>query len=451
MTRARCFALAALIGACWMGPARVNAQSGPYDAGFGPSNGPPQMGAAAPSGFPNPYAFPGGAYPPGGGYAQPAGYSADYSNAGLDGSYGPPPTQLADPQWAANPGGYEEGPLPFPEAGRRPIIEQSYMRLEYLNWTISRPGDIAMGAPVANVPDVTVPQNLFDQNGAFLGTAQVASTSQMTFNKINGFRGTIGVDLVTGGSLEATGFIMKNATSAVTYDRLFNTQTYIATSTLVDNLVWNQANLQLYNTSFRANASSAIWGAEFNYLIEGERQGLFQFRPLFGARYLSVREKLNQEGIYTDTTLYSPPLVTDIDSATINNFFGGQAGFRLEAVTKYVTLGAEPKFAVMGNAGSASVSSFHFRSILDPLVTSQQNFGVASALIEAGTYARIHPTPNMTFSIGYNFMFLTRVSRPATNIVYNDNGPLVPPDIHVQRTFSDITIQGLTLGAEFRY
>ena len=102
MTRARLIALAALIGACWMGHSHVYAQGAPDYSGYGmapPNAYAPGEGGYISAGYP-----PGAAYAPNGGYPQDGGYPAQagYPGAGYPGAGYPGP-------YAAG-GGYEVDP-----------------------------------------------------------------------------------------------------------------------------------------------------------------------------------------------------------------------------------------------------------------------------------------------------------------------------------------------------
>jgi hypothetical protein len=72
-------------------------------------------------------------------------------------------------------------------------------------------------------------------------------------------------------------------------------------------------------------------------------------------------------------------------------------------------------------------------------------------------YGKWNITPRFSLRLGYNFMYLGRVTRPEDNISYNDNGAFVPPfaltppDIRVNMTRHDIRVHGFNLGGEYRW
>ena len=445
MTRARSIALAVLFGACWMGHSHAFAQGSPDYSGyavhpqqaFSPGEAPYLQQGLDANGAPQPGAYPGapvdsggyGMYPDGGGY----------------GGY-PPPAQ--DVGWY---GGYDEFAGSGQVAGKQPFLSGSTFRVEYLNWTIRSPGKVLLGAPILAVPDPTIPQQFFDNGGALQGTGFVPTLEQVNLKNLSGVRGTLDLDLYYGDTLEFSAFMLERASSSVEYDQLQFSQGQVLTSTFINGELANQNNLFSYNRQFKANYTSSIWGAEGNYLFDMDREGFLQVRPFLGARFMSVHEGLTQEGVFTSTQLIAPDVISTIDSVSYNQLTGGQFGFRGELVTKYFVLGAEPKYALMANAGTAEVTTNHFRSNLDPVVTTNANFLTFSSVFEIGTYAKINFTPRFTMGVGYNYMFITRVSRAANNIYYNEISPLDPPAVVVRKSFNDISVQGITITAEYRF
>lgn len=442
MTRARYIALAVLIGACWMGHSRALAQGGPDYSGFAVAPGEAFSPGEAPY-------LQGGVYP-GQGNSPPLYYPG-----------GPPAPQYAAPQdpyaqpvvggeWYS---GYQDGADAQP-AGQQPFFSGGFFRLEYLNWTISKPGPVLLGAPIRGVGDPSQPQPFFDNGGALQAVAFVPNLGQINLKNLNGVRGTMDTDLFYGGTLEVSAFLLDRATSSIEYDGLYNNGTEVVTSTFFHGDLGdarNTNNLFAYNRQFKANYTSRLWSIEGNYLFDGDQEGFLQFRPMLGVRYYSVHEALTQEGTFTNTAIIAPDTISTIDTVAYNQLWGGQLGFRSELVTKYLVLGIEPKFALMGNAGTAQVTTNHFRSNLDPIVSTKENFLTFSTVFDGGTYARVNVTPNLSLRVGYSIMFVSRVSRPGSDIFYNDNGPTNPPAVVARKSFNDITVQGLTLGAELRY
>ncbi len=355
---------------------------------------------------------------------------------------------------------------------RKPIFENGYFRAEYLNWTISRPGDVLLGSPVLGNPDPSQPFIVNDLGGSPLGTATVPTTIPFALNNQNGFRATIGADFIYGGLFELSAFVLAPAKSSFSYDPnqlMFNTAgggnslspipttQFIGTSTFVNGQLAN--NVQLYNYSYKADYYAQLWGAEANYLFESNNPGgILQIRPLVGFRYVSLNNQMTQNGVFRDTTFATPvDTNTNINSVTYNNLYGPQVGLKTELVSKWVTLGFMPKIGLAGNTMLASVSTDQFRSPFDPPTYHEQKFTGVSPMIDLSTYLTIHATDRLSFRIGYNFLFLGRVTLPEDNIYYNDRGPylppvsFIPPDVTVSATRHDYRIYGLTCGGELKF
>lgn len=438
MRRASCLVLAVLGCLSCMNSASVFAQGG------------------APAYFSDPQAQP-GVVP---GYGAP-GYGAPaYGDPGLPPAappdIGPPPFDPNCPPEPWYAGAINEGPI---GATRRvALVDAWYFRGEYLNWNTSKPANVLMGEKVQGNPDPSQPFLATDSGGNVLGIATVPTTNPFVLNGINGLRGTIGAELTYGGTVEISGFALENHKSAFSFSHhdLMDVGHLIATSTLVNGGIGN--NLEFYNYSFEAVYQSQIWGGEANYFIDVDRTGFFQMQPLLGVRYINLRESMQQNGVFRDTFFATPiDTATQINSYTRNNLAGPQVGVRLEAKGKWFALGFEPKIGVMANSMTAEVETVHFRSNFDPTVDTRQHITGVSPVIDLGCYARINVSPSFSLRVGYNFLYLGRVTRPEDNIYYNDRGSFVPPisfippDVVVSATRHDIHTGGISVGGEVKF
>ncbi|HLJ10721.1 MAG TPA: BBP7 family outer membrane beta-barrel protein [Planctomycetaceae bacterium] len=432
MTRARCYVLAVLVAVCCLGPSSAFAQSGP--------------------GMP---ALP-GPYPPNPGYAE-----SPYET----------PAPLPYEPWYGDVGDVEAstnrvGPFVYTNGW--------YLRAEYLNWNIGKPGNVLLGAPVANNPDPTQPFVAFSPGtDAPLGIATVPSTRNINLGSTSGVQVTAGVDLVNGGKIEVSAFMLARKQSGFTlalgqrvaFDTDFDfpgldpakvelaegesLPLVMATSTLSNGQVADH--LFLYNISYQAVFQSQFWGAEANYFTDYDDVGFLQFRPLAGFRYFNLSERLTQRGVFQDVLLGGAPITTTIDSSTMNNLWGGQIGFRTEIITKYLNLGVTPKVMFLGDSALSQVFTNHFRNNSDPTVYSNDLTTTFTFGAEVGSYAQLNLMPNFSVRVGYNLIWIDRVTRPHRDIIYNDNGPNSPPDVHANLVFHDILITGFSIGGEFRF
>jgi hypothetical protein len=164
-----------------------------------------------------------------------------------------------------------------------------------------------------------------------------------------------------------------------------------------------------------------------------------------------LQEALNQEGVFTDVIL-SQDLVSQIDSSTTNDMYGGMAGLRAEMTWKRLTFGVQPRFGLAGNTATATVRTNNFRSLADGEQITSARETLVAPVFDLGVYARFGITKNFSVNVGYNFLWLGQITRPEDNIFYNDNGPFpTPPDIHVDMQKHSISIEGISAGGEFRF
>jgi hypothetical protein len=436
--------------------ALVSAQvPGPYPGGpAGPGTPPPMIG---PDGQP---------------LVNDQGFPAQYGEPG--------PRYYEGSPMGEDPQGWYCDPQEMQSMGEatHPWIDSWYVRAEYLNWTVSDPGDVLLGAPVAGIADPRKPFLVTDTAGNPRGVATIPTTENMSLRDLNGARLYIGADLTYGGYMEVGGFFLERgrsftsptglgqdvlysrtpvvpATTPPTFVDLFAPRV-IGTSTMVNGQLAN--NVELYNQDYNATYLSQMWGSDINYYFDTDEDGFIQFQPLIGFRHMSLREKLLQRGTFRDTT-FNPAIDTntEIDSYTRNNLYGVQGGFRAEAVTKYLVFGVDTKIALAANDQFAKVRVNNFRSNFDPEVVTDDREAHLSPIIDIGVYGKWNITPQFSLRGGYNFMWIGRVTRPEDNIYYNDRGAFVPPfantvsDVIVNMKRSDVRVNGFSIGGEYRF
>jgi hypothetical protein len=207
----------------------------------------------------------------------------------------------------------------------------------------------------------------------------------------------------------------------------------------------------LYNREYGVRYYSQLWGAEANWVGDTDREGLIWFNPVVGVRYFSLHEKMVQRGVFQDDIILLPPIVTTIESATFNNLYGPQIGTRMEIVSKYINLGVDPKLMFLGNTMSSSVTTNHLRSNNDGVFYSSDNTTSFSFGVDIGTHAQVNIGQNFSIRVGYNFIWMNRVTRPENNIYYNDLGPSNPPAVVEKLTKHDFIVHGVSVGGELRF
>ena len=366
-----------------------------------------------------------------------------------------------DDQWA------EPSPL---EATLYQVLKRSWYRLEYLQWSISRPGDTFLGAPLGTVIDPTGFFPVFDNQipPNQIGIARVPNLSTVALRETDGIRGTIGIEF-SESTLEASVFALEQASDTLVVPRLrpqevmelvppgivivIDPGEFAATSLLQDGEPSNI--VELYNRNFKANFKSDILGAEVNLVLHdvidfGQPQGIV-LEPLFGFRYLMVQEELRQQGEFEDITGAVPLLTSVIHSDTYNHIFGPSVGIRTELRHEWFSIGGQASITAGTDVFRARVQTERFRLAADPTVKTSDRSVYFSPVGELRAYAQVHLTKDITLSVGYNLLQVMRLTRPHKNIYYNDKGDFpTPPAIVVKPNGTDLQIEGLTLGAEIR-
>jgi hypothetical protein len=412
MTRARCFALAVLICACPWGSAPVFAQLGL----------------------------------PGGDPASP------YRT----------PTPMSPPQsWYGDPHEVVANSAPY---GPPALFDGAFLRVEYLHWNLPNPGNVMLGSNVSGVDDPTQPFDVFAPGTSdIIAKGRVATTNSINMSDVNGIRATVGLDLVYGGSVEVGAFYLATKQSGFEVSRFPQVdvvepgfppivtfvQSDIATSVLTSGQVGDT--VFLYNTAFDVSYTSQLWGAEANWVGDYDRDGLFQLNPTIGLRYFNLHNQMIQHGVFEDSLIGLPAVTTFITSTTTNNLWGPQIGTRLEMITKYVNMGIAPQLLFLGNTMLASVETEHLRSNNDPYTYTDDRVTSFSFGVDVGAYAQINFNENFVARVGYNLIWLSRVTNPENSIYYNDNGVNNPPAIATNLTFHDFLVHGVSVGGELRY
>jgi hypothetical protein len=416
-TRARLIALAVLVGVCCFVHRSADAQSGPGV----PAYGSPEFG-----------------------------FSPD-CNDGMSPFQTPLPPDPAP--WYVDAESVDTGPR---RVGPLVRTDGAFLRVEYLNWNIQRPGHELLGAPLSGTPDPTKPFVVFSPGTSTpIGVAFVPTTQSMNLGAISGVQVTGGISFIDDGSVEVSAFMLARKSSGFFFHDLGQSfvptgllgvfvPNFIATSTLVNGQVSDH--VLLYD-SYQAVFQTQLWGAEANYFYDLDPVGGLQFRPLVGLRYLNLTERLTQTGVF----LADPPIITTIDAHTANNLAGAQIGFRTQVVTEYLEVGLTPKIMVLANSMQLNAFTNHLRANFDPVVATSDHTTKAAFGADVGAYVQINVTPRFSIRGGYNLLWLGRVTRPQKDIYYNDNGILSPPGVIGRLITTDVLITGFSVGGDLRF
>lgn len=352
---------------------------------------------------------------------------------------------------------YENSPL---DEFFADVARNSYFRLEYLHYAFTNPDEDLLGAPILSQADPTIPFQVTNTGGQLAGVARVASTNDLQYPDSSGIRGTLGIPLI-GGTLEGNVFYFDQAGDTNLIDELgdqtarnpinpFTPPQFVATSTFSNGQIGN--NLLLYDDSFTASMEAELWGSEINYVFDAYLPDpMFQFRPLIGFRYLSMDEQLLQVGVFDQQDLLVTPLVSTISSFTENRIYAPQIGVRGELVSRWLTLGIEPKLAAGINVYETTVVTQSLRSQGDPLTRTTADDEAFMLVGELNLYAKLHIRQNFALTVGYQATFIDQVARPASSIFYNDNGSNADPAIVTRPSRELFDFGGINVSGELRF
>jgi hypothetical protein len=426
-------------------------------------NAPPGNADAAPGGYPpqaGPHGYlPRSAFPPQ--YQMPPAPPARPTNAYNDCNG---MTSVSDTD--------DVGETPFEEICNR-VARNVIFNVDYINWSIARPGNDLIGSmptlatlnPVQNqIVNIFGPGFLpFFPSNALLknpnvffpvnnGFARAYNTEPFSLSENSGVKGTLVLPM-TFGSAELSGFILQRATSNSNMGGLPQgsadnnppDENFAAIPVKVNGI--NSSYVGLYSQSFETGFSSFVFGGEFNIYfnpIVPKEYGLL-FRPMVGFRYMGIQEDFSvaaqNPGVATTT----------IFSRTINNLYGPQVGFRLELVTQWFTIGADPRVMVGVNQFASSVDSF------DPTIGGNSDYLSSarfSALGAIDTYVKIPIHDQVKLYAAYNLFGTGNISRPQQQIDYNINesgGGVFTNDIHLDLSHTNFVVQGFSVGLEFNF
>lgn len=346
-------------------------------------------------------------------------------------------------------------------------FRHAFFRTEYLLWSFSDPGRVVLGAPLLSGADPRNPANVPVNDratGAPIGFGVVPTLDSIQLRGNNGFRGTFGIP-VGPGAFEASAFIFAtnssnlNLTNQIKPRDLndpFSFATFVAQPVLVEGAPSIQS--LVYDVSYQAQLTTKVWGTEANYIFAPPNAGagdFLTFSPLVGVRYFNFQERLNQTGVYEQSDGAVIPtfvaVTSRIDSSTINNSYGPQIGFRSEVNISRLTLGAEPKVMLGLNSYRTTLFTQNILSNTEPnlsVIDTKTTFG---PLADLKLYSRFALSQNLHVFAAYNLLWAGSVTRPYNNVVYNTSVIAGTGAFQQNTRSTDVVLQGLSVGAEFRY
>lgn len=366
------------------------------------------------------------------------------------------------------------------------VTSRSWMRLEFMQWSLQGPRGGTIGAPVSGLQFV-VPNNSIEgidvpilvndnlNGGNTAGLTLFPQSNGLDLIDTPGIRGTLGVAM-NGGDLELSFFGFQQQSSQTAFNNIdgprqiladeiiaqggisvdpaigISTNPNYAIPLLTNGTVTDVAGMNslIFDQSLQATLSSQMWGSELAFLTDRYVPGEgFGFQWLGGLRYTNLDESYTIHGTYDGGAVADR--TTNIRSAVNSNYYGPEAGARFSVNTRWFTLSATPRIMMGLNDHTATVSANAIGTGLTSFESNKVNFGTVTQLNLA---AEVHLNTKFSVFGGYDFMWLTQVSRPDQNIYYNSisgGAAGFTPDIRQNVNYSNFAANGFSLGAVFRY
>ncbi len=360
--------------------------------------------------------------------------------------------------------------------------QRSWIRFEYMQMEIERPGDQAIGAPISNfssATDVNETRQITDPiTGTDFGFSTIPNLNDLTLDNAPGIRGTYGI-WFNGGSIEfsvfgteqvSDGFQLNDLQGNRQPDPTLPTPPSAALGTEFDPNIIIPLSLNGvsptipatgpitdlavigFDSSYQTSVRSQIWGSELNVLSAAVQQSdQLQWQWLGGFRYTSFDESFGQVGVRDNAGLISPPITTRIRSSVSNNVYGPSVGFRMSLASKYLTLSATPRVTfALNDYTSRLVASGDLPA---PIVSETEEIDFTT-LTQVSLLAEVNLTESFSLYGGYDFMWSYRMARPYRGINYDSTVPIggnrearlgLSPDPE------SMYLQGFTFGATLRF
>ncbi|MFG0334425.1 MAG: BBP7 family outer membrane beta-barrel protein, partial [Maioricimonas sp. JB049] len=225
------------------------------------------------------------------------------------------------------------------------------------------------------------------------------------------------------------------------------------------------ATVLLNDAGLTASFTSQLWGADANIYFDYKAPRLgWRVQPLLGFRHTEYEENVGVIGLFDNRSGLdptSPVLATPIERriwSNANNFrYGLQTGFRSEFAHEHFTLGVEPKVTFGANYYQAEVMTNNLRNstfpvvVDDPATRSSVDKTEFAPTFDLGVYGKLHLTDYFHLRVGYTFVWMGNIARADRVIYYNDLGTGNPPAVAARADTTDMWLQALTIGGEFRF
>ncbi|MFK7777596.1 MAG: BBP7 family outer membrane beta-barrel protein [Gimesia sp.] len=338
------------------------------------------------------------------------------------------------------------------------IFQTSKLRLDYLHWSIEGPDNVLLSAPILGVPDPTQPTAVFDRETGIARGNGVALQFTDRSMDTNGMRGTLEFALPDG-SLEWNVWgTFKNESALPTRSIYELSNNSDPTDDLVVIVNFNKdgalaSNTNVFDVSYSVEMKTEMVGTGINYVLDPYLPGDgFHLQPLFGFRFISLRETMNQIGVDSGGGLTGTDTArtATIFSKVENRVFGPSIGARAEYKNSRFSIGAEPKFTFGFNRNTNQVTTDQLFKSTDPRNVSVDKNNEFSPTFQISIYAKVNVNEHLRCFIGYDYLFIGQISRAFNIIDYNESDDSTNPaaGTKVREQNADFSTDGITAGIE---
>ena len=225
----------------------------------------------------------------------------------------------------------------------------------------------------------------------------------------------------------------------------------------------------IFDQDFKLTYKAQAWGGDIVWSTMPVYETLgFKIKPVFGVKYLTIREQFDLFGVQTNFFGGPDPYITTLTSQTKSNLLGPQAAIRYEMGGNVFTLMGQTGLAVMANHETISIYGNNMRDpLLAPIPTptnpkpnafrdGQAHTHVSPIFMQDFQFKakvfRVIPGfndipifANADMLIGYNFLLVGNVARPTKLIDWRVDSPRI--DLSHSRWY----MQAVTWGLQWQF
>ena len=331
-------------------------------------------------------------------------------------------------------------------------LGQAWFRADYLWLNYRDPSSRELGGPT-----------LLDTSGTFPAIDRVTGVRILTngtlidqtgldSDGVSGMKFTMGIptQLFT---LETSAFGMIESKSRLNLDPFFDTNSFFNELTIpvipvTRNGAPSLVDFILFDQGVDVTYRSRLQGVDVKIVFPALTPNVpMEVSPLLGFNYVNFNNRLNVAGSDLAT-------LTDhvISSKSFNHVFGPEIGLRMEARSKWVTLGFEPRLTFGINRMTSRVATQQIFSPTEANREIEDSETKFTPIVDLSTYARIRLAENLNLSLGYQFMAMAGISQSQRNIVWDSSSVLTAPSlIRLDLRRQDFWAQGINVGLQWQF